>query len=144
MRSHAALSLLLLLGCASAPSDHRLSNWINEVLPPGTHQPTVLGSHYLRVHVQNLSHQTIEVQSVRVEAAGEDLDSDESSGAFNQAIGPGETGSFDLFLTVSTRAPHLPPAILTEVTLTVGGMTEQGKSFVDSGRYFIGRENSGS
>jgi len=141
----AAIALLILAACASGRSGHRTSTWVNEVLPDGMPHPAVIGPHYLRIHLQNLSHEPILVQSIHVEAAGQDLDSDQDTVPFNQTVEPGQTASFDMYLTVSTRAAAAHSGILSEVTLTIGGKTSEGSDIIiDSGRYFIGRESSRS
>ena len=140
----AAIALLLIAGCASSSSsDHRLGMWVNEIVANGHHAPYVIGPHNLRLHVENRSQQEITVQSIRIEAAGIDLDSEDGGADVNQLVGPGETSVFDVYLTVSTRGQSKPSGSLTEVNATIGGTLSDGKTFTDGGRFFIGREDSG-
>ena len=140
----AAIVLLLLVGCASASSNHDLRVSVSQLI---SHRQSVIttGTHLFRVRILNRSHDAvIFVHAIHLQPVGPDLFSDDPSQYFDKQVDPGETAIFEMSLTVGTHnvveTSSLPAMESVEVTLNG---TSNGKDFVDSGTYSIGREVSG-
>ena len=143
-----AIALLLALGCASGDT-HKLSVTVFETVVAtraGIQAETLMGQHMLRVQIENESHQEIVVHAARVAPAGPDLWTDDPSQSIEQSIGPGQSQSFDLFLTVSTssRSRAATSQMLDSVSVDLSCTGSETGNFIDSGTYQVNHVTSGS
>ena len=137
----AAIVLLLLAGCASGRNDHHLRISVSQLI---TQRQAVIttGTHLFRIRILNQSRDAVVfVHAIHLQPVGLDLFSDDPSQYFDREVDPGETEIFEMYLTVDTHSALGTSAqpVMDSVQLTLNG-TSDGKDFVDSGTYAIGRE----
>ncbi|HJT16085.1 MAG TPA: hypothetical protein VJ853_01785 [Thermoanaerobaculia bacterium] len=138
-----AMALLLLAGCASSGSNHDLGVTVFETVTVspfnGVQAVTLLGSHMLRVQIENRSHQEITVHSIQLQPNDPDLFSDDPSQSIELLIGPGQSQTFDTYFNVSANSRTARPTaqMLESIRVDLSCTGTESGNFIAGGTYSV-------
>jgi hypothetical protein len=135
-----------LAACASSSSPHALVIGVTELRQNGRPRQ-IAGDHYYRIRVTNRSTEEIVIDRIHIEPAGmTELDVEDATQAFNEAVGPDQTLPFDMPIRVlqdrASNAARGFSGYIDSLRVMIEAHNEKG-SFSDSGDYGVGVEQPG-
>ena len=138
----AAIVVLLALGCASSGSNHDLGIMVFEAVASSYgdfRAATILGSHMLRVQIENRSHQDITVHTIRLEPNDPDLFTDDPAQSVEEIVGAGDKRSFDMYFTISSnpRTRSTTSRMLDSIKIDLSCTASETGNFVAGGTYSV-------